>query len=426
MRIRVVCNSMFQKFFTNTVTNKFIKNLLSNTFLPTLKTVRDGDLIIKGCNYIYRNSIIKCTETGTLFGPDSQYLESLEDLFIDDGLIVETGVSPGEYDVTDTYIFGESYKGLTYKYQSKYDFYDSDTHYQLGQYLRCLRDLTGVDLMPFYNCFNYKVVDGFYIDKQSASGYIEKRNNNFDVYAIPIKFNQKYTVAFSCKFNALLKSVLYDNTGLIRANYEYINTVLTDLLNEKVFSITNSDFNRPFTYQINTDDRYLLSFEKNLYLIIQLPKNTKTSVVVIEGDYVNNKLNKTFSASQLKYAVPADVNNLLTKNISLLQFDDGSIYAFSDKLIEYLLLNVINKNDTITQNTQLSQKYIRAQLQTANDSRIDEYDTHIYDGEWNSYLRSVVYRMYCNNKNKVQFNVFDIDGYVDKRVEEFITKGFDV
>lgn len=426
MRIRVVCNSMFQKFFTNTITNKFIKNLLSNTFLPTLKTVRDGDLIIKGCNYIYRNSIIKCIETGILFGHDSQYLESLEDLFIDDELIVETGVSPGEYDVVDTYIFGENYKGLTYKYQSKYDFYDSDTHYQLGQYLRCLRDLTGVDLMPFYNCFNYKVVDGFYIDKQSASGYIEKRSNNFDVYAIPIKFNQKYTVAFSCKFNALLKSVLYDNTGLIRANYEYINTVLTDLLNEKVFSITNSDFNQPFTYQINTDDKYLLSFEKNLYLIIQLPKNTETSIVVIEGDYANNKLNKIFSASQLKYTVPADVNNLLTKNISLLQFNDGNIYAFSDKLIEYLLLNVINKNDAITRNTQLSQKYIRAQLQIANDSHIDEYDTHIYDGEWNNYLRSVVYRMYCNNKNKVQFNVFDIDGYVDKRVEEFITKGFDV
>lgn len=413
---------MFQKFFTNTITSKFIKNLLNNTNLPTIRTVRDGDLIIKGCSYIYQNMIIECTQTGRIFGPTSQYLTTLEDLLANNELITGTGETPGEYRVVDMYVFGNEYKGLTYKYQSHFDFYDSETHYQLGKYLRCIRDLCGVNLMPFYNCFNYKVVSGFYLDKKSKYGYVEKSSDKYDLYAVPVKFNRAYTVAFSCKFNAALKSVICNNTGLVRANYQGVNTILTDLIDEKVVSITNSIFNQPFTYKIKTTDRYLMSFENSLYLIIQLPKNTKTSIVVLEGDYTQNANTRIFDVSQLAYDTPNEKDLLFTKNLSLLQFNDENIYAFSDKLIEYLTSSVISRLDTITQNIQRVQNDVRSQFVSAEN--VNYYNKSIVDGEWNDYLRSLIYASYVNNRNKVQFDVFDIDGYVDKRVEEFITRGY--
>jgi len=42
---------------------------------------------------------------------------------------------------------------------SKSSYYDSDTHYRLGRYLRYIRDVYNINLMPFYNCYNYKSVN---------------------------------------------------------------------------------------------------------------------------------------------------------------------------------------------------------------------------------------------------------------------------
>lgn len=57
---------MYQKFFTDTIVSDFIKNKLSNTPLPVIDTVKDGDIVINNCNYIYNNSIIKCNKSGQL------------------------------------------------------------------------------------------------------------------------------------------------------------------------------------------------------------------------------------------------------------------------------------------------------------------------------------------------------------------------
>ena len=417
---------MFQKFFTNTVTNKFIKNILSNIPLPSIKTVRDGDLILEGCQYIYQNMIIKCTQTGPVFGLESERLVTIEDLLVDDDLVLNTRVVPGKYQVIDYYVFGEDYKTITSRFISHFDFYDSETHYQLGHYLRCLRDLKGIDLMPFYNCFNYKVVQGFYLDNTAKNGYVQKSSDKYDLYAVPIKFNTKYTIAFTCKFIAKIKSVFYGDVGLTRANYQSVDTSLTDLLDEMPKTVSGSMFNQPFVYEIKTEDKYLLSFENDLSLIIQLPKGTKTSVVVLEGDYVNLTGEKIISVDQLKYMSHADLNKLLIHKPSLLVFDDGEIYAFSDKLIECLTLNEINSVDEITEDTQRVQSYIREQLVKSNPKVVDDYDNHIEDGQWNNYLRYIIYKLYLGNNNKVQFDDFDVDGFVDKRVEDYITKGLNV
>ena len=162
-----------------------------------------------------------------------------------------------------------------------------------------------------------------------------------------------------------------------------------------------------------------------MYLIIQLPRGTKTSVVVLEGDYTQSGVDKTFDMMQLKYAMPGEVDKLFIRNPSLLQFDDKNIYAFSDKLVEYLTLNVIDKNDSIVPDIYWVQERVRSieeSIRKRDGSPITLRSLAPLNGEWDSRLRCAIYDLYTSNYNKVQFDVFDIDGYVDKRVENYIAK----
>lgn len=419
--------NMFQKFYTNTIESKFIKNILNSVWLPTLKTVRDGDLIIEGCQYIYKNNIIECSQTGPVFGPESRYLTTLEDLLVDSELVLSTAVIPGEYKVIDTFVFGSRYKNFTYQYKSAHDYYDSDTHYQLGQYLRCLRDLQGLDLMPYYNCFNYKTTSGFSIGKKGIDEPNEKRKQ----VAIPVKFNKKYTIALTCKYLTRLKAVLYNSTGLIKSAYQGVTTDLTGLLNDSVCLVSNSQFNQPFIWEVSCEDKYLQSFENCLYLIIDLPVDTRTSIVVLEGDFTTLRGDKTFDVSEIERIPTDEINQLLIASPSLLAFDDGEIYAFSDKLIENLSLNVINKNDEIVQNTQRVENYAQLQSDIAVKQNsmcfIRNYDSsNTLDGVWNKYLRYVLFKSYMSSSDRVYNDIFDVDGFVDKKMEEFLTKGLGV
>jgi hypothetical protein len=50
-------------------------------------------------------------------------------------------------------VFGDEYYNITGRYTSKILGYDADTHFYLGQYLRMMRDIFDLDMMPFYNCY---------------------------------------------------------------------------------------------------------------------------------------------------------------------------------------------------------------------------------------------------------------------------------
>ena len=130
---------MYQKFFTKTIESKFIKNLLKNTPLPIYKVIRDNDYIIEGNIYIYKERIIKATKSG----------------------IIKSGM----YKILSFYNFGEDYPNYTERYISRYSYYDSDTHEFLGKYLRCLKGIYGLDLMPLYNCYSGRISTNFYVAK---------------------------------------------------------------------------------------------------------------------------------------------------------------------------------------------------------------------------------------------------------------------
>lgn len=56
------------------------------------------------------------------------------------------------FEIIEPYIRGKFYKGLTTNFTSNSSLYDSKTHYYLGEYLRMIRDLDDINLMPYYNC----------------------------------------------------------------------------------------------------------------------------------------------------------------------------------------------------------------------------------------------------------------------------------
>lgn len=414
---------MLQKFFTNSIESKFIKALLHNTPLPNLPLAVEGDLLIDGCKYIYKTNIIRCIRGGILSGEFSQVLTADEDVFVNNSLILNSGSHPAKYIVISPFNFGEYVPQITEKYLSRHNYYDSETHYFLGQYLRCLRDIYGTDLMPFYNCFNYKLVYDFYISDSVQFGYVRGSTNDYKMIAVPIKFDKKYTIAIDSDSPVYMKSVFYGSLGLLDVKVDGYSGIMTDCMyedNSKYITIKNeTSFVQPFVYTISSDShtsaissKQMKEHEKYLYLIIQLPINNTSSVVVLEGDYTFRGDSKIFNVANIDDIKPSELNNLLISPLKLLQFNDRSIYAFSDRLVEYLLLNVIDNIDTIPQNVERVQKYIGLLYHDGQTS-----------GVWNNYLRYRLYELYKNNKSTTKL---DINGYVDNNVEKLITKGWDV
>ena len=88
--------------------------------------------------------------------------------------------------------------------------------------------------------------------------------------------------------------------------------------------------------------------------------------------------------------------------------NDNNIYAFSDRLIEYLLLNVITKQDELSKNILNTQLALR------------QYDTKdLQPGTYTNTLRYNLFDNYIGDK-------YDITGWLDKDLEKYYMKGIDI
>ena len=441
---------MFQEFFTDTIESKFIKSLLRNTPIPIYPSISDEDYVINGCTYVNDYGVVRCTETG--IAKDAKF----------------TRLFP--------YIFNINEKSFTENYISKYNYYDTETHEKLGNYLRVYRDLNKVDLMPFYNCFSYRFFEDIYLDKSKSCGYVEERNSSYKVIAIPIKFDKIYTIAIDSNSTIAVKSFLHDNLGPLKLkdgiDYRYITEELKDCLvtldnkdytNDSCVLVPQSSFNNPIHYKISVkksrdssedfSDEYkrrLKNLEKYLYLIVQVPSDNKSSIVVLEGDYSNNDINENyfsmdyspdvsdetydeyveeilnqnyinsnlfnsssvqafnFIVDSMYNATENSKNKYLLSNLSLLQMSTSQIYAFNNRLIEYLLLNVIDNTETIDNNVTRVQEILKL------TNRLD-----IIPSVWSDRMRCDLYKKYMSSKFQ---NKEDINGFVDKDIEKMLIK----
>ena len=443
---------MFQKFFTDTIESKFIKALLRNTAIPQYPTVASDDYVIGNGIYLNKYGIVKYDGSGKA------------------NSVTFTRLAP--------YIYNFYNKSFTEKYISKDNFYDSETHEKLGNYLRVYRDLNDIDLMPFYNCFSYRFLDYLYLDKTQTNGINFSYSDLYKVASIPIKFDKTYSIGVDSITPIFIKSVLKDKFGTLVSKVSGENYQVTNLLNnckvfingvemtnENCYEIVSSSYGDIIHYKIslegvdNSIALKLKSMEKYLNLLLQVNSNNSSSITVLEGDFSNaydtynvynmdfrslsngnnrsyftkrtdviedivngnsdfthsnmfdsnstssfNAYVDSFSASDL-----VNQNRFLLSSPSLLEVGATETFAFSNRLVEYLLLNVVDNMDTIDNNVTRIQKILKL------DNRKD-----VIPSVWSDLLRCTLYKDYIKLDSAKHA---DITGFVDKDIEKMLMRG---
>lgn len=373
-----------QKFLTDTLTGRYIKALLYNSYIPSYRTIKENDFIVSGVRYAYKEFIIEATSTG--------YIDPYD----------EHEQNPATYKIIDLYSFGQKNIKYTYNYISKTNYYDSETHIHLGNYLRTLRDLKGVDLMPFYNCYCDKYDSNFIVSTSGVQLYT-KKNIRYETIQIPIRFNQTYTIAIDSPSEVTMCPVLFSHEDLIVIDSVDISKFLWDKPGN-IVRYSSLQFSYPVTYTLHNDDAFLQKYEKNLYLFIQVPYGLNSSIVILEGDYTSTA-RKIIGMESIQEMSNLELNEYLLSPLSLLKLNDRVRYAFSDRLVEYLYNNPIDINEDINQNIERVQTAIQAHKY---------FD--VYKDIWQNELRGLIYNSYLDNND----TYYDINGYIDKDIEKFL------
>ena len=352
----------------------YIKQLLKNFNLPNCRVYKDDILIANDLFYLDDNKIYLCKDNK---------LEEVRD-----------------------YKEEEFILNLTSNLKVSNLIYDSYTHKYLGKYLRFLKDYYKVDLMSMYNCFsfdaiNYKVSLGNF---NSESGYT--------IYSVPVRFFEEYTIGIDCATDVEFIVTFVGKDGLLEVDGK-------NYLENRTYSKkTNCQLNHPFVFsKIKSDiDAYanyeeFLKKEENLRLLVKVPISCKSSIVIVEGNYLNT-FNLNYNDNTLANTIISDEslndNNFKPNYLSKLQLfssenaKDNNLLA--DRLVEYLSKNTI---------TSLSEYYDIKKLQKLL-IQAGKLDSAVY-GAWDEKLRKVIYR-YVNNLG-LNSEYFDILSFIDKDVE---------
>ena len=319
---------------------------------------------------------------------------------------VETKVS--------NYYFNKELLNLTRNLEIRNLIYDTYTHVYLGEFLRFIRDYLNLDLMSLYNCFTNKTANNININKNNI--IFNSNSTDCVIFEVPIKYDKQYTIAIDCSTKIeLLPCILTDNSLKIKDEDIYINNYQT---------ISNSLFKKPFIYRspkkqdlggVNWYEK-----ERNLKLLLKIPSNCTSSIVILEGDYRLNA-NIIISTPYKEKITKVIFDN--NKNISkltlptksqLLYLNTKTVNLLADKLVAYLLQNVITHIDIVTNNI----KYVQHKL--IEMGYLDK-NKNIYFGVWDDNIRKAIYQLAKNTsiKNtKIIDNSFDLLFYVDKDIEK--------
>lgn len=232
-------------------------------------------------------------------------------------------------------------------------------------------------------------------------------NSDYKIFRIPIKFNTTYTLALDCNYKVSIAPVLLSKNHIIN---EIEGISLTDeLIKDNIFTYNSLSFTQPITLGINTLNKdiadILQKYEKYLYLLIQVPKENNSSIVLLEGDYTGVETIHVYNSEKLDDLSDLELSELMTTGLSLLQINDNVTYPFADRLIEYLLLGVICSTDEITENV----------------GRIQESfpTTNFVPDVWDNKLRNAVY---LNFQRIGLATRIDLNGFVDSSTEALIKK----
>lgn len=438
---------MLVKFNENNQSTTFIKSIVTATPLPIVDCLQDGDRIITDCSYIYHGKLIKCLVGGVLD-------RRLNDLEPGKAYVNRDG---SRFAVLDDIDFGSYHLNVSRKETCPNSYYDSDTHRLLGKYLRMIRSYHRIDLMPLYNVFDGTLLDDIYVNVGDEYPIKLSYSSNSKVLFVPIKYNTGYTFYIDSKKPVQVCPIFRNEAGpfklRVKRNFE-AKSIFDEAYDENhyiyrdpedeeksirtnyagkfdPFVLHDIQFRKPIYWEgISCETKDLYELQNYLGLLIQLEKNNNSSVVVLEGDRLDerrlvfNSQNEAWLDQEetetnppdprpiikkrgVKFLIddltPQQFNDLFRSRKQLTLINDKNIYAFNDKLIAYLVHHVITNMETIEKNIGRIQEYIPNRLE--------------YEDIWDDRLRIDVYNKYMAN---FEIARFDTNGFIDADIEKFL------
>lgn len=394
---------MFQQFYTDTLMSRYIKSMLTQTPIYLYDCVRNGDLMIQGQYYIYKEFVIRCDESGRLLIDSEQEailypsftLFPSQYLFPGSGLKSATITVIDYIDSFDTHLFD--------RFVSNTSYYDSDTHVALGQHLRYLRAVEGLNLMPYYNCYSGLMLTDIELAAQDKLVTVSRVSvTKYKVVAVPIKLGKSYTIAVDCPTPVYMRAVIHDTNRFI-AESELDEQIREDLgASGKQFSRLRFSDPVTYTFEPSLNSLKLSHLSKDLYLVIQLPQNNTSSIVVLEDMNIVDGIHCDKQSVRIRDSIkPA----LLEKNYFM-------SFAFSDRLVEYLLGNVVSEQDAVHENIEKIQHALANKYPSYKSAFITGRKRYgIFDEDLPRYIQKLV------EEEAPIYYQYDQDGNVNKEIE---------
>lgn len=409
------------RFNNNTIITGYIKQLLSSYNLPKFKILKKGTYLIPGETYLYKSNIYS-------YSPNSNSRNSLEAIIFEDDKMFNKDFKL----LFSNYKENTAILNLTKTLEMKSGVYDPYTHNYLGNYLRWIRDYKGLDLMCMYNCFSTESPKNLKINLEKIKNVKVniKTLDNYKIYMLPVKFNNQYTIGIDCDTSIELFCGIYANEVMLNGQ----------LINQTYQKVGSPKLRRPFLYKklldVNPNISQLRD-ENNLKLFIKVPKDCKSSIVVLEGNYLdrcnyilNDDIQQIVPVGKLQYIEGKNCQlsaNYISK-LQLLQMSSHQNVPFSDRLVEYILGNVVTPIDSVPENIALLQnKLSRNKIYNVRLENIKHYGIwqesptiELQDNGTISYkeLRPCLYEI--ARKSNILNNKYDVLGYLDKDIEDII------
>lgn len=382
-----------------------IKQLLHSSNIPQYKIFVEGEdnRLFKNHNYIYKSEILKYV------GEDK----------------VSSTLDKSEFVFIESYYENKFILNSTRNLELRNNIYDDETHEYLGNYLRFQRDYNNVDLMSMYNCALNSFANNLEI---VGSGITYDFNNpSYKVIVVPVKFNKKYTIAIDCSAPIEIIAGFYRENNQITKIIKDASNIIDLLYDSTYQKVGGSIFSQPFVYDKLVNAVNEVEFYNNedvLKLFIKVPSKNTSSVVVLEGEYSNKKcyvpLDITDDPSTMvKYDYMSSTPKITTSIYGDYQYDydlglkqllfinNQNNYPFADRLIEYLLKNVITPMDEMN--------IVKLETALIRNKLIKNYTPYL---EFTDDLRKTIYEEALNQE--ILRNTFDIKGFVDKTIEDKI------
>jgi hypothetical protein len=391
---------------------------------------------------------------------------------------------------TIPYTYGQKILNYTKNLQIQNTVYDSYTHEYLGDYLRFHRDFANINLMPLYNCFSNRACPHLDISFTIGNNYEVKFKTDqsfetalYKYYMVPVKFFKDYTIAIDSSASIEVCCCIYDE-------YHNKDEDFSDIPKLTYQCFGDLQFKTPVLYtklqnlnklllDPSNEKNDLCQQEDNLKLILKIPANNNSSIVILEGDYtryndiVTSKVSgDALTDSELSLLLPtptgtetwedvsikltelltdptSEVSTLLTtlvaeksekthikvtnKTVINYQKDLEAWKCLTDKLITPLQLLRTNTGESypfadrlveylvgnaITVNEEIQDNVVRAKTVISKNCEPNIYSIIAEDGIWEPILQCLIYDYINENHDTHDIN-HDILGFIDKDVEKW-------